>query len=130
MQSQAFNYTRIQSRCIAAISRAGQPCVIRRLGVATGDEWNPTAGAPSLIDVTGVSYRPRLQPREGSLIDNEFLRVIVLPEDGLVINQDDRFAVNIVSTDVVSSTEFLEISDVQKFSPGGVVLYWELELRT
>lgn len=128
--SQAFNYTRIQARCISALARAGQPCVVRVLGAKTGNAWDPTIGSPTLIDVTAMTYRPRLQPREGSLIDNIYLRALVMPQDGLDIGQADRLAIGVEAADVDASTVWLEVSDVQKFAPGGPVLFWELELRS
>ena len=130
MPQQAFNYTRIQARCVAALARAGQSGVLRKPGAETGDDWNPTIGAPTDSDITIFTYRPRFENREGSLVDNLHRRALVMPETGLVINQEDKVAVGLLASEVDANTRFFEIMDVQEFSPGGTVLFWELELRS
>lgn len=128
--TQAFNYTRIQSRCVSALTRGGKPGVLRQPGSETGDEWDPTFGSPVLTDIILLEYRPQKRARPDSLIDHLGKRVLVRPDDGLNIQQEDRVALDVSIAGVDNDTEWFEILDVQKFSPGGTVLFWELELKT
>ena len=115
---------------MAALARAGRPGVLRSPGPETGDAADPTIGTPSDTDVTCFMYRPRLQARNDSLIDEYHRRVLVRPESGLVIQQEDKFAIGLTAAEVVTGTQFFEILDVQEFNPGGTILFWELELKS
>lgn len=122
------DYVKLQKTAARLIKANGQSATVRRAGTPTGDPWNPTAGTnvDTLIQVVETTTRKRDQ--NGTLITETRRTLIALATAGVVPLKSDVICVGTAPADVTTTTIFEEILEVRPLSPGGIDLFYEIDL--
>lgn len=127
--------TQIAAEIAAALGEAGEAvgsgalaCTLRRLGSGPSSPHDETAtGAPAHYPLTGIDDRREIRDASGSLT-GRFRRTLTINATGEAPVKSDLIAVGVALADVDENTVFSEIEEVRPFSPGGVVLLYEVDL--
>lgn len=116
------DYSAQRKKATAAIAAKGGAATLRRAGAQTGDEWNPNSGVPTDYTVSVVDLGIRERQREGSV--TETVRTVMMgSEDGVTPIRGDIMTVNSRGHLVK------EVRPLQP-APGGVVVFYEVDLET
>jgi hypothetical protein len=117
----AFDYLASRDDADDLIAEFGQAAILRRPTAATGPIHNPTPGVPVDHAVTLVALKYRSRDVDGTRI---------LSSDRQVLVAAGPLAVEPEMTDkLIIQGRSYSIQDIQPMSPGGVVVYWEIQAR-
>lgn len=124
-----FDYARARSTAERLIARFGAPAVLRKQGASTGPAYDPTPGTATFHQLTVVDLEQRLKDREGSLI-GETTRTLYIAAEGVEPAKGDRVKLGAIAVGMTdaSFTGYLEIAEVRKTSPSGIVVMYEADL--
>lgn len=132
----------IQNKVALALAKAGEAvgsgpylCTIRRASTAESEPQNPwdepadPANDPTDYEVVAVEDTQDVRDMSGTLIGIT-KRTLTINATGVAPLKTDRIAVGVAKADVAADTRFEEIIAVKPLAPGGVVLYYTLELNS
>lgn len=130
----AFNYSKSRETATRLITRFGQAAVLRQFS-RVGDEWAPFS-VPADTELTVVDLNERVRDESGTLVGQTRRTLLVSAEVGLAPEKGDKVAVGISLSSFEALTEkqqdswLAEVSEVRPLSPGGTVVFWELDLAS
>lgn len=113
-----FDYSRPRATAERLLERFGFEVILEKPGEDGGDPWNPGPGEPTQHPITVVQQFERLRDRDGTLIGQTVLTLLVSTAGGIIPAKSDRVQIKGV---------WREVLEVRPISPGGVDLMFELD---
>lgn len=114
-----FDYSRPRATAERLLGRFGFQAVLEKPGEPTGDPWNPgPPGEPTEHPITVVQQFERLRDRDGTLVGQTVLTLLVSTAGGVIPAKEDRVRVKGV---------WREVMEVRPVSPGGEDLMFEVD---
>lgn len=124
-----FDYAEARTVATELIAEFGAPAVLRKQGASTGPAYDPTPGTATFHQLTVVDLEQRLKDREGSLI-GETTRTLYIAAEGVEPAKGDRVKLGATAAGMTDAafTGYMEIAEVRKTSPSGIVVMYEADL--
>ena len=111
------------SRPIALATRLlaenGQTLSLRRKGAATGPDYAPIAGEPTLHDIVAVDLAGSASDQDGTMVEATEWKLMVSPA-GIAPKKDDEIQIR---------GAWRAVDEVETFAPGGPVIYYDVVLK-
>lgn len=126
---------RIKAGLERAGTRTGSGPLISTLRKAAADPsetvretpWDNAAASYTYHDLTSLDDRRQVRDKGGLI--GETRRTLMVDATGAVPTKADQVAVGVASAAVDADTEWIEILEVRPISPGGTVLFYEMDLK-
>lgn len=126
---------RIKAGLERAGTRTGSGPLISTLRKAAADPsetvretpWDNAAASYTYHDLTSLDDRRQVRDKGGLI--GETRRTLMVDATGAVPTKADRVAVGVASAAIDADTEWIEILEVRPISPGGTVLFYEMDLK-
>lgn len=117
-----FDYARMRSTAERLIEKFGQRGFIRRKSVAGATSpWNPAAAPKTDYPITFVLTDYSIMERTSTLIERTDKRAYISTK-GVEITPN-------AGDQLVASGTAMSIVNLKPLSPGGLVLFWEAQVR-
>ncbi len=113
----SFNYAAARATAERLIARFGQSATLRKVS-RSGTAYAPTIDETDTT-ITVVDLNQRVRDQSGTLIGQSQRTLYVSTSAGVVPEKDDKV--------VIGGTEH-EIGEVRALSPGGTVVFYEVDL--
>ncbi|WP_306150742.1 hypothetical protein [Roseovarius sp. MMSF_3281] len=130
----AFDYTKSRATAERLIARFGQHATLRKI-TNSGPEWAPTQTEADTT-ITAVDLNEQVRDNSGTLVGQTRRTLYVSTSAGIAPAKGDKVFVGLDKDAVAALTEqeqseaIHEIDEAWPLAPGGVDVFWEVDLVT